>query len=80
MKLSHIRLQEAVDVPEGSKSVRPSITWRQNGDKSWTIVVDYHMKSGHKHIHSNKNRSALDKIIKDRYGARTVSKTLLKDE
>lgn len=54
-------------------TIKPSISWHTNGDKSQTIKVTYEYDGeviDGPYIHSNKVESALYKLIKDRYPTR----------
>lgn len=44
---------------------KPSITYRQNGDKSWNVRVV--TSSGGVAVHTRKKRSDLEQIVKARY-------------
>lgn len=41
------------------------ITYRENGDKSWTVRIE--TPEGKIYVHTNKKRSELEKIVKARY-------------
>ncbi len=47
---------------------KPSITFRTNGDNSFTMKVDY--GNGKVYVHTNKKLKALQDLITARYGAR----------
>ena len=51
--------------------ITPKITWRQLGDKSWTVRIEY--DADHVYVHTNKKRDVLEKIVKDRYGPRSFA-------
>lgn len=44
---------------------KPSVTYRQNGDKSWNVRIV--TASGGVAVHTRKKRSDLEKIVKARY-------------
>ena len=50
----------------------PIIKWKQNGDKSWTVRIQY--GDDKVYVHTNKKRDALEKIVKERYGKKTFVK------
>lgn len=50
------------------EEVTPKITWKTNGDGSFTLRVDY--GNDRVYVHTNKNRKVLEQMIKDRYGPR----------
>lgn len=68
MKLVDLVFEETIE----DNMVTPKITWRTNGDKSYTVRIDY--GNDRVYVHTNKNRSALEAIVKDRYGPRHFSK------
>lgn len=49
-------------------TLTPKITWRTNGDGSFTIRVEY--APDKVYVHTNKVRKVLEQLIKDRYGPR----------
>ena len=51
-----------------SEEVKPEVKYRQNGDKSWTVRVDY--GNGKVYTHTNKRRQALVDLVKEKYGPR----------
>lgn len=51
-----------------SEEIKPEIKYRQNGDKSWTVRVDY--GNGKVYTHTNKKREPLEKLVKEKYGPR----------
>lgn len=40
------------------------ITWRQNGDGSWTARIE---RDGRVFVHTNKNKATLEKLVNSRY-------------
>lgn len=52
-----------------SELIAPKITWRQNGDMSWNVRVDY--GNDRVFVHTNKNKKALEKLVNTRYKTRT---------
>ena len=58
------RLSEAF-----SDEITPIYNWRQNGDGSWTVRIEYTPK--HIFVYTNKKRQNLEKIVKERYGPKT---------
>lgn len=49
-----------------SDPITPEIKYSERGDKSWSVRIDY--GNGKVYVHSNKNKKALEKIVKERYG------------
>ena len=67
------RLKNLAGLTESASpnAVTPEVKYRQSGDGSWTVRVDY--GNDRVYVHTNKKRDALEKIVKDRYGPRTFS-------
>ena len=53
-------------IVENNEPIVPKITWRTNGDKSYTVRIEY--TPDKVFVHSNKNPEVLKKLIADRYG------------
>ena len=68
-----IKQLDAIEInkhaPLKEELITPNITWRVNGDKSHTVRVEYTPEKVF--VHTNKQRSVLEKIVKDRYGPAT---------
>lgn len=43
----------------------PQVTYRVNGDGSWTVVVQF--DDGRRFVHTNKKKVELEKIVNARY-------------
>ena len=54
------------DIFEGEVEKPVSYKWRQNGDGSHTVRIEY--KNGTVRVHTNKNKQVLVKLVKERYG------------
>jgi hypothetical protein len=50
---------------------KPTVTYREAGDGSWTVKVDY--GNGKVFVHTNKKKAALEKLVSDRYGSKTFA-------
>jgi hypothetical protein len=57
-----------IDIFESAEMITPSVKYKQNGDKSWNVVVEYTPER--RYVHTNAKREALEKIVKDRYRPR----------
>jgi hypothetical protein len=54
---------------EAGDPITPKITWKTNGDKSFTVRIEYTPEKVY--VHTNKKREVLEQIVKDRYGPKT---------
>jgi len=62
MKVSDLLENEIAGEPPTDKTAKPSITYRQLGDKSW--VARAVTASGGVVVHTRKSRSDLEKVMK----------------
>lgn len=53
------------DILNETELTSPKITWRINGDKSYTVRIEYSPEKVF--VHTNKNKTVLQKIVNDRY-------------
>lgn len=59
------------DLFESGDPITPKITWKTNGDKSYTVRIEY--APDKVYVHTNKDHRALEKLVKERYGPRKFS-------
>lgn len=55
-----------------SEEVTPEVKWRTNGDKSYTVRIDY--GNDRVFVHTNKNLKVLQDLVKERYGTKKFVK------
>lgn len=65
----HHLINTYMRINEITEPITPNIKWRQNGDNSYTIRIEY--APDKVYVHTNKNPEVLKKLIADRYGPKT---------
>lgn len=59
------------ELTEAQEPITPKVSWKENGDKSYTVRVEY--RPDKVYVHTNKKREVLQAIVKDRYGPKTFT-------
>lgn len=60
------------EILESEEPITPKVQYKQHSDGGWTVRVEY--RPDKVYVHVNKSRSALEKIVKDRYGPKVFWK------
>lgn len=66
-----MKIIDVLESVEAHQPVTPEIKYRESGDKSWTVRIDY--GNGRVYVHTNKDKRALEKIVRERYGPKVFS-------
>lgn len=55
-----------IDEVFGGELITPKVTWKTMSDGSNVVRIEY--REDKVFVHTNKNRSVLEKLVKERYG------------